>query len=175
MTIKDLNAGALLSHVTTAPPGQSLDVFGATVEFLSHTDEFCVMRGVVPPGAVVPLHRHADAEDFLILSGQQQVLVSVGNQLAWRDASAGDYVRIPGNVMHAHRNVTDEPAVDLIITTSRLGRFFAEIGRPVTKELQPPTAAELAKFVEASARYGYVLATPQENAAYGINMPVFSG
>lgn len=175
VTVDHQTASALLSQVARSSAGPALDVFGATVEFLSRTDEFCVMRGVVPPGAVVPLHRHADAEDFFILSGQQQVLVSVGNQLAWRDASAGDYVRIPGNVMHAHRNVTDEPAVDLIITTSRLGRFFAEIGRPVTKDLRPPTAAELAKFVEASARYGYVLATPQENAAYGIDMPVFSG
>ena len=44
-------------------------------------DEFCVMRGVVPPGTVVPLHRHADAEDFFILSGTQQVLIQEGDGL----------------------------------------------------------------------------------------------
>jgi hypothetical protein len=53
------------------PAGPTLDVFGATVEFVSRSEEFCVICGVVPPGTVVPLHRHADAEDFFILSGAQ--------------------------------------------------------------------------------------------------------
>ena len=169
------NISAIVPRVADTPPSKTLDVFGATVEFVSWSDEFCVMRGVVPPGGVVPLHRHADAEDFFILSGQQQVLVSEGSGLVWRTASAGDYLRVPGNVMHAHRNVTDQPAVDLIVTTARLGRFFTEIGRPVTEALQPPTPEELAHFAVMSTKYGHVLATPEENAAYGIDMPVFAG
>jgi quercetin dioxygenase-like cupin family protein len=166
----DLNFSAVLPQVANTPPGQTLDVFGATVEFLSWSDEFCVMLGVVPPGVAVPLHRHADAEDFFILSGQQQILVSDGDALVWRTASAGYYVRIPGNVLHAHRNVGDEAAVDLIATTARLGRFFVEIGRPVTESLAPPTPQELTHFAETSAKYGYVLGTPEENAAFGIDM-----
>ena len=84
-------------------------------------------------------------------------------------------MRIPGDVLHAHRHVTDEPAVGLIITTARLGRYFKEIGRPVTDSLKPPTPEEVAHFVEVSAKYGYVLGTPQENAAVGITMPQFAG
>jgi quercetin dioxygenase-like cupin family protein len=174
ITQADLSSGALFPRLADTPPTQTLDVFGATVEFLSWTDEFCVMRGVVPPGGVVPLHSHDDAEDFFILSGQQQVLVSEGNDLVWRTAAAGDYVRVPGNAVHAHRNVTDQPAVDLIVTTARLGRFFAEIGRPVTEALQPATPEELANFVGKFATYGYVLGTPEENAAVGIDLPPFA-
>ena len=166
---------AVFHQLAEAPPSQSFDVYGGIVEFLSWSEEFCVLRGTVPPGAVVPLHHHPDAEDFFILSGAQQVLVpGEGGGLEWRDARAGDYIRVPGDAPHAHRNVTDEPAVDLIVTTARLGRFFEEVGRPVTGALAPPTAEEVAKFVATSEKYGYVLGTPDENAAVGITMPVFS-
>jgi quercetin dioxygenase-like cupin family protein len=171
----DSNLSMVFHKLATIAPNRTLDVFGATVEFVSWSDEFCVMRGVVPPGAVVPLHRHADAEDFFILSGTQQVLVQDADNLVWRDTRAGDYVRVPGNVLHAHRNLSSEPAIDLIVTTARLGRFFEEIGRPVTDSPIPPTPGELARFVETSMKYGYVLATPEENAAVGIDMPTFSG
>jgi quercetin dioxygenase-like cupin family protein len=164
----------VLSELAESPPKPTLDVFGATVEFVSSSDEFCVMRGVVPPGGVVPLHRHPDAEDCYILSGTQQILVQEAGTLVWRDAHAGDYVRIPGNVPHAHRNVSTKPAIDLIVTTSRLGRFFEEIGRPMNDSPSPPTPDELAHFVETSKKYGHVLGTPEENAAVGIDMPTFS-
>jgi len=162
-------------NLAAEPPTESFEVFGGVVEFLSWSEEFCVLRGTVAPGSVVALHSHPDAEDFFILSGSQQVLVqTVGGDLEWRDAHAGDYIRVPGDVLHAWRNVTDQPAVDLIVTTSRLGRFFAEVGRPVTDTLGPPTPEEVANFVAVSEKYGYVLGTPEENAAVGITLPMFS-
>ncbi|WP_241524308.1 cupin domain-containing protein [Mycobacterium paraense] len=116
-----------------------MEVFGPVVQFMTppDDDQFCVMRAVIPPGVVVPLHSHADFEDFYILAGSHQVLVEGGGGLEWRDARSGDYVRVPGDVQHAHRNVAAEPAVDLIITTARMGRFFREVGRPVGSP--PPT------------------------------------
>jgi mannose-6-phosphate isomerase-like protein (cupin superfamily) len=164
----------VFSRLADHTSGQTLDVFGPTVEFLTWSGDFCVLRGVVPPGVTVPLHRHADAEDFFIISGTQQVLVQGENGLEWRDAHAGDYVRIPGHIPHALRNVTDEPVVDLIITTARLGRFFQEVGRPVDGSLAPPTPAELAHFVDAAVSYGYILGSREENAAVGITVPEFS-
>jgi quercetin dioxygenase-like cupin family protein len=160
--------------VTRADNGEALEVFGPVVEFLTppDDDQFCVMRAVIPPGVVVPLHSHSDFEDFYILAGSHQVLAQGGGGLQWRDAVAGDYVRVPGDAPHAHRNVSAEPAVDLIMTTARMGRFFREVGRPVGAP--PPTAREVACFVEAAGRYGYRLATPDENAAVGITLPVFS-
>jgi quercetin dioxygenase-like cupin family protein len=170
--------GTLYYRIAEGTPGQVLDVFGSTVEFVSwpgdpHGD-FCVMRGVVPPGVTVPLHSHDDAEDFLILAGTQQVLTEGEEGLRWAEAHAGDYVRVPGGTLHAHRNVSGQPAVDLIVTTSRLGRFFREVGRPVTDAPQPPDPAELARFVATAARYGYILGTPEQNAAVGIQTPKFA-
>ena len=98
-------------RLAETPPGQTLDVLGATIE-LSWSDDFCVMRGVIPAGGIVPLHRHGDAEDFLVLSGAQQV---------------------------------------------------------------PATPKDVTHFVEVSAKYGYVLGTPEENAAVGIETPQFAG
>jgi quercetin dioxygenase-like cupin family protein len=166
---------AVFHRLADVAPSQSFEVFGGIVEFLSWSDEFCVLRGTVPPGSVVPLHHHPDAEDFFILSGTQQVLVQGEGGLEWRDAHAGDYIRVPGDAPHAHRNVTGEPAIDLIVTTARLGQFFQEVGRPVTDALTPPTPDEVANFVAVSEKYGYVLGTPEQNAAVGITMPVFSG
>lgn len=166
----------ILDRIAEGSGLPALDVFGPQLEFLTLVDDdannVCVMRGVIPPGVTVPLHRHDDFEDFYILSGGHQVLVDVEGRPQWRDACAGDYVRVPGAVPHAHRNISDQPAVDLIITTPRLGRFFKEVGRPIGAP--PPTPAEVARFVETAIRYGYQLGTPEENAAVGIELPAFN-
>jgi quercetin dioxygenase-like cupin family protein len=166
----------ILTHLANATGLPALDVFGPQVEFLTMIEdapnEVCVMRGVIPPGVTVPLHQHEDFEDFYIVAGGHQVLVEEDGRLEWRDAKAGDYVRVPGSVPHAHRNLSDRPAVDLIITTPRMGRYFKEIGRPVGAP--PPTAEEVARFVQTALRYGYRLGTPEENAAVGIDLPAFS-
>jgi uncharacterized RmlC-like cupin family protein len=154
--------------------GKALDVFGPTVEFLTWSDQFCALRGIVPPGVTVPLHRHDDTEDFFIISGTQQVLIHGKNGLEWRDARAGDYVCIPGDIPHAVRNITDEPAVALIITSARMGRFLQAIGRPVADAAVPPTPAELAHFADVAVAYGYILGTPEENATVGITIPGLS-
>ena len=165
---------SVLRRVVDGTPYTAVDVFGPTVEFLSSPDDpgtdFCVMRGVVPPGVTVPLHSHADAEDFFILAGTQQVLTPCDDGLQWCDVRAGDYVHIPGGVPHAHRNVSDQPAVELVITTARLGRFFQDIARPRAGLPRPPTSEELAEFVEVATKYGYILGTPDQNAAVGIDL-----
>ena len=160
----------VLRQIADGTPYTAVDVFGPTVEFVSGPDDpdadFWVMRGVVPPGVTVPLHSHDDAEDFLILSGTQQVLTKSDQGLQWRDVNAGDYVHIPAGVPHALRNVSDEPAVELVITSARLGRFFQEIARPGAT--RPPTPDELSEFVAVATKYGYALGTPEQNAAVGI-------
>lgn len=59
-----------------------------------------------------------------------------------------------------------------MITTARMGEFFREVGRPVGSP--PPTAQEAARFAEVAKRYGYLLATPDENAAVGITPAAIS-
>lgn len=152
----------------------ALEVFGPIVEFLTPEDDeqVCVMRAVIPAGATVPLHSHDDFEHFYILAGAHQILVQGDRGPQWHDACAGDYVRLPGDVPHAIRNALEEPAVVLIVTTPRMGTFFREVGRPAGSP--PPTAHEVGRFLEIAERYGYLLATPEQNAAVGITLPANS-
>ena len=153
--------------------GVHLDVFGPTLEFLTSPQEahndFCVMRGVIPPGVIVPLHSHPDTEDFFIISGEVQALKQVQTGYEWIAGKAGDYIHVPSSARHAWHNVSSEPVVALLITTTRLGRFFQETGRPVTGAPRQVTPEDLAHFAAVAARYGYWNATPEENAAAGIH------
>jgi quercetin dioxygenase-like cupin family protein len=107
--------GTVLREIAAGTPYATLDVFGPNVEFVSGPDDpaagFWAMRGVLPPGVLVPLHSHGDAEDFFILAGTQQVLIMSDQELQWTEVNAGDDVHIPAGVPHAHRNVSDDPAV----------------------------------------------------------------
>jgi quercetin dioxygenase-like cupin family protein len=154
--------------------GQIVELFGPTVEYLTSSEDehndFCVLKGTIPPGASVPLHSHADTEDFLIISGAIEGLRHDTQGYTWIAAKAGDYIHVPGNAQHAWRNVSDELVICLIITTKRIGHFFQEVGRSLTDAAQPPTPEDLARFAAVSARYGYWNATPEENAAVGIEM-----
>ncbi|ORV90048.1 cupin [Mycobacterium interjectum] len=157
--------------IRSANGARAFDVFGPIVEFLTPEDDeqVCVMRAVIPAGVTVPLHSHDDFEDFYMLAGAHQVLVQGDRGLRWHDACAGEYVRLPGDVPHALRNASKEPAVVLIVTTPRMGKFFREVRRPAGSP--PPTVHEVARFVEIAGRYGYLLATPDQNAAVGITLP----
>lgn len=152
----------------------TFEVFGPTVEFLTAPDDelsdFCVMKGIVPPGVFVPLHSHADTEDFIIISGTMQVLRQDDAGHEWLEGHIGDYFHVPANAPHAWRNVSNEPAVALITTTKKMGTFFQEAGRPATGGPQPVTPEELMKFFAVCAKYGYWNATPEENAAVGIQL-----
>jgi quercetin dioxygenase-like cupin family protein len=153
--------------------GLVIELFGPTLEFMTSPDDehndFCVLKGTIPPDGYVPLHSHPDTEDFLVISGAVEGLRQEAGGNEWVEARAGDYIHVPADAPHAWRNVSSEvPVVDLIITTKRLARFLQETGRPVTGVPQPPTREELERFAAVSARYGYWNATPEENAAVGI-------
>ena len=154
--------------------GIRVDVLGPTIEVLTSPDaqgnDFCTLKGVIPPGVVVPLHSHADTEDFFVVSGEVQMLRQSTEGYEWFTGKVGDYVHVPGNAPHAWRNVSNEPVAVLITTTPKLARFFQEIGRPVTNPPQPPTPDVLANFLAVSDKYGYWNATPEENAAVGIHL-----
>lgn len=150
--------------------GLTVDVFQTTVEFLTTENGFSVLRGVVPPGVIVPIHSHPDVEDFIVIAGSVQCLKQDAEGYEWITAKAGDYVHVPGNARHAWRNISNEPSIQLIITTNKMERFFREAGKPRGGIFQPPTPEELAKFAALSATYGYWLATPEENAAVGMHV-----
>ncbi len=165
----------IVHHVAAGSGRTILDVAGLTVEFLTAPQDaprdFCVMRGTIPPGAVVPIHSHDSTEAFLIISGTKQALVPGEHGLEWQDVHEGDYVQIASGEAHALRNVSREPVIELIITNPRLGEWFQEAGRPVTGDPGPPTPDDLARLIAVSAKYGYRLGTPEENRAAGIELP----
>jgi quercetin dioxygenase-like cupin family protein len=154
--------------------GLIVDFFGPTVEFLTSLEDehndFCVLKGTIPPGVSVPLHSHPDTEDFFIISGSVEVLRHDTEGYKWIAAKAGDYIHVPGGAHHALRNVSGEPLITLIITTKKLGRFFREAGRPVVDAPQPVALEDLTRFATISAKYGHWNATPEENAAVGIDL-----
>jgi quercetin dioxygenase-like cupin family protein len=153
-----------------------LDVFGPTVEFLTPPSEadavYCVMKGTVPPGVSVPIHSHPDDESFFILSGAIQILTQQGHGFEWLDVKAGRLVHVPGGEKHSWRNISSEPAVGMIVTTSRLGRFFQEVGRPIAPGVppSPPTPDDIQHFTRIAAKYHHWLGSATENAAVGISL-----
>ncbi|MGO9784568.1 MAG: cupin domain-containing protein [Streptosporangiaceae bacterium] len=169
----------VIRHVAQGTHKKIIDIFGPTVEFLRSPEDargdFCVMRGVIPPGVSVPLHSHDETESFFVISGRKQVLMPGPRGLEWTEVHAGDYVQVPQGVRHAHRNVSGEPLIELVITTARLGRWFQEAGTPLTAAPRPPTREDLARLIAVSAKYGYWLGSPEENSAAGIYLPELAG
>jgi quercetin dioxygenase-like cupin family protein len=153
---------------------EPFDMFGPTLEFLTLPEEaqhdFCVLRGVIPPGVSVPLHSHPDTETFFVVSGEMLALRQGAEGYDSIVAKAGDYIHVPAGARHGWRNVSGEPVVAILTTTARLGRFFLETGRPVTGTPQPATPAEFAHFATVAARYGHWNGTPEDNASVGIHL-----
>jgi quercetin dioxygenase-like cupin family protein len=153
-----------------------LSVLGPTVEFYTSPAQddavYSVFRGTLPPGISVPLHSHPDDESFLLLSGTVQGITARGTGFEWFDVPTGGFVHVPKNAKHAWRNVSLEPVVQLVITTARLGRFFQDVGKPITPTTPPgpPTPQDIQRFMEVAAAYGHWLGSPAENAAIGIRV-----
>jgi mannose-6-phosphate isomerase-like protein (cupin superfamily) len=103
-------------YLVTSGMYGAFEVFGPTLEFLSSPEEemeagYCVMRGTIPAGVEVPLHSHADAECFFIVSGTVQVLSQKEARFEWLDVKPGDFIQVPCGAKHAFRNKSSEPVV----------------------------------------------------------------
>ena len=72
-------------------------------------NDFCVLKGTIPPGVSVPLHSHPDTEDFFIISGSVDGLRHDTEGYKWIAAKAGDYIHVPGGAQHdGYWNATPE-------------------------------------------------------------------
>ena len=159
---------------------QLFNAAGVLLQFLASPEEvgdaICLIRGTMPPGVVVPLHRHEDLELLYVLEGTLEVYRSSEGSVGWTAALVGDVVVIPGNVKHALRNSSSLPVTLAVVTKSKLYAFFRELAKPFDPNLHPglhpapPTAEEIQALFAVAAKYGYWLASPEENAAIGLNM-----
>jgi uncharacterized RmlC-like cupin family protein len=154
--------------------GRTLHIPGACIELLTPlqaADELpCLLRGTIPAGGVVPLHSHADTETFVGVAGELEGLTRYPDGTAWVPLHAGDIFHVPGDVPHAWRNRSTESATSLILTTTRLARFFCDIAAPASRT-DPPDPEVIATFMDVARRYGYWNATAEENAAVGLRVP----
>ena len=162
-----------VAHLKTASKvtdTEILDVLGPRIQFLTalsdNDDDYCLIKGTIPSGVVVPVHSHAERETFYVLGGEIQAL--------WKDhwitLGAGDVLDVPGGLKHGWRNVSGAPASQLLVVPMRLGRFFRDIGRAAaTIPPGPPKPEDLERLVEIAHRYGYWTGGPADNAAIGIS------
>jgi quercetin dioxygenase-like cupin family protein len=152
------------------------EVLGASIEFLvgpQPGDEGpCILKGTIPSGVVVPMHSHDVIEIFFVLSGNIEVLVGADEKMQWVEVSVGDLIEIPSNAKHAFRNRSQNPMLNLLFTTSKHGRYFQEIGRPLApgESVRPPAPDEIQHLLKTAKRYGYWFASPEENASVGITL-----
>lgn len=97
----------LLNPVVRTTDEPMYAVVGTLLQFVSTPDQnggnLSVMRGGIPPRAVIPLHSHADAEIFYLTEGTMEVFQDDGTSSGWQTANPGDVVTIAGGVKHAIR------------------------------------------------------------------------
>lgn len=155
--------------------GEIFDLLGPTIQFVTPLSDddagFCLLRGTIPPGVVVPIHSHQDHETFYILEGQLEAL----KDSSWQTYGVGGVFDVPGGTKHAFRNVSGKDAATLIVTTMVLASFFQRVARPIAS-VPPgfPSREVLQRFAEASLAEGHWLGSVEDNAAIGINLLSFS-
>jgi len=153
--------------------GRTLHVPGAQLEQLTPlaaADELpCLLRATIPGGGVVALHSHADPETFVVVAGELDGLTRYAHGSAWVPLHAGDIFHVPGDVPHAWRNRSTQPATALVLTTTRRARFFCDIAAPASRT-HTPDPEVIATCPDVARRYGYWTATPEENTAIGLRV-----
>lgn len=170
--------------VKLSPPGTSLsgtwNVLGVLIEFLAgpsdtHSDS-ALVRGSMRGGLIVPLHSHADQELIYVVGGSLEVFLETHG---WHTVGVGEVAVIAGNKKHALRNATAGDVTTIAFTGGDLYNFFRDLAVPAEPNLYPaiapPRPEQMKELLETNAKYGYWLASPEENAAIGIHLPGLSG
>jgi quercetin dioxygenase-like cupin family protein len=122
-------------------------------------ENYCVVLGTFPPGAVVPLHSHPDRETFYVISGISELYR--GDR--WETLGPGDTADVQDGIRHAWKNSAVSTTTMFIVTTMRLARFLRDIS------VDAGSADAAARFQSLVQKNGFWLANPQENAAIGLD------
>jgi len=143
------------------------DIFGPLLDLSSAPgdSEFAVIPSIAPAGLVVPLHSHGERETMVIVEGTLTAWLDG----SWRTYGPGQIVDVAPNRPHALRNDGLDEVAMVLVTTSRMARFFQEISLPQAEAAM--TSERLTHFAETAAKYGFWTASPAEQAAIGIEQP----
>jgi quercetin dioxygenase-like cupin family protein len=129
----------------------------------SNDEDYCVMRCTLPAGAVVPMHSHADRETFYVISGKLDAL----REDRWVQLGPGDVIDVRDGIKHAWRNPSHAAAEMICVTTTRMARFLQDISVSAGGSSPEEDAQRFLRLVRA---HGYWLASPEENAAVGLDV-----
>ena len=77
-------------------------------------------------------------------------LICRNDAFEWVRTGPGAIFHVPTDAKHAWRNLGQTPAEMIIVSTSRMGRFFQELGTPDVPGAPParPSEAEIQRFSE---------------------------
>src|ERR1700754_253556 len=113
---------------------EKFDLLGVELEWKLtdvETDyRYCVLEATLPPGVVVPPHRHPDQEAFLVREGAPEFATETPTGLDWSFSVPGEMVNMPPMTLHGLRNPTTSDARVLITCGINRGHFFAAAGLP---------------------------------------------
>ncbi|MFG2879490.1 cupin domain-containing protein [Streptomyces sp. NPDC048337] len=104
-----------------------------------------------PGGRGPPPHMHAGTESALVLEGRVRYHVD-GETF---EGGPGSFFHLPEGVWERFEPLETTRMLAIFVPGGAIDEFFAEVGEPATaKELPTPTEPDIAKIVEAAARYG---------------------
>ena len=120
---------------------------------------YSLLELLVPPGAGVPLHQHAEQETFYLAEGEAE-FARIGREgITWYRVTLGDTVNVPGWAMHGFRNTGAVSARILLTCSAGLEAFFTEIGVALvpggSQPSVPPSQADIERVVSAAMRHGH--------------------
>jgi quercetin dioxygenase-like cupin family protein len=108
--------------------GEKFDIAGAHLTWKAKGVDtgyaFSICEQALAPGESVPLHSHASAEAFYVLSGVADFFRVVGGEEDWIRCAAGGLMILPPNCLHAFYNKTSDPCRLLGISTQLNQTFF---------------------------------------------------
>jgi quercetin dioxygenase-like cupin family protein len=172
----DTHKRGFLNPIIRPTDEPTFAVLGTLLQFVSTPDQnggsLSVMRGGIPPRAVIPLHSHADAEIFFVTEGTMEVFQDDGISSGWQTVDTSEVVTIAGGVKHAIRNSGSTLVMTVLVSEGQLYRFFRELAEPLDPGTARPVPKPevMRKLFEVAARYQYWIGSPSENAAIGINL-----
>jgi mannose-6-phosphate isomerase-like protein (cupin superfamily) len=113
---------------------------------------------MMPPGFASPYHVHSrEDESFYVLEGEM-AFVCDGT---WMTAGPGTFVFGPRNLPHGFKVLGTEPARMLLLCTpGGFEHFVMDLSEPEPAPGVPPSPPDMAKLVQAAARYGIDILGP---------------
>jgi quercetin dioxygenase-like cupin family protein len=140
----------------------TVDVLGIWCEWKTTEAEtnhhYSVMEMTVPPGAGVPLHRHAVQETFTVLDGSAEYGRLGENGEEWLPIAIGDVVNVPNWAYHGFRNASSSPARIQLTCAAGLEAFFRECGIPAPPGSTPsgarPSEIDIQRVASIAAKHG---------------------